>query len=230
MTEQLKEKPDISGVDVELFLNNNPDFFMQRPELLASLHLPHDSGNAVSLVERQVSVLRDRNADIRRRLNHLLEAARDNDTLFHRVQGLTLALLEAESVDDIINELLAQLRDQFGVDVCNILLLSPGKLPTRLNVHQVTADEAQREIPAIISSNKALCGNFRKSEMQFLFPEARQQAVRSAAVAPFTCMDLPAFLALGSFDPDHYQSGNGTLFLNYVAEILNRLIARAKTP
>ncbi|MCB1617044.1 MAG: DUF484 family protein [Pseudomonadales bacterium] len=228
MSEHQIAKNPISTSDVEKFLHEHPEFFMQRPELLAELKLPHDSGNAVSLVERQVSVLRDRNADIRRRLSHLLEAARTNDTLFNRVQTLTLALLDARSTDEIITELLCQLRDDFSVDVCNVLVISPNKLPTRLNVHQVTTEEAQREIPAIISSPKALCGNFRKSEMQFLFPEARQQPVKSAAVAPFTCLGLPAFLALGSFDADHYQASNGTLFLNYVAEILNRLIAREK--
>ena len=70
----------ISHEDVEAFLKDHPDFFMSRDKLLAELNLPHQSGVAISLVERQVSILRERSADQRRRLSELLDIARENDS------------------------------------------------------------------------------------------------------------------------------------------------------
>ena len=62
------------------YLRQHPDFFIDYENLLSELALPHHTGeHAISLVERQVSVLRTRNRDVRNRLNRLLETARDND-------------------------------------------------------------------------------------------------------------------------------------------------------
>ena len=59
------------------YLREHPDFFDQHPDILDHLEISHGSGSAVSLVERQVSVLRERNMDMRRRLNSLMDNARD---------------------------------------------------------------------------------------------------------------------------------------------------------
>ena len=57
--------------DIRDFLVENPDYFQRHPDLLSLLQVPHASGAAVSLVERQVSVLRERNVDLRHRLRDL---------------------------------------------------------------------------------------------------------------------------------------------------------------
>ena len=53
------------------FLRENPDFFVGRDDLLLKLTLPHRRGNAISLVERQVALLRERAMDYRHQLAHL---------------------------------------------------------------------------------------------------------------------------------------------------------------
>ena len=53
------------------YLRSDPDFFVRQPALLSELNLPHASGRAVSLVEHQVAILRERNVDIRRRMHTL---------------------------------------------------------------------------------------------------------------------------------------------------------------
>jgi uncharacterized protein len=71
----------ISARQVIDYLRQHPDFFVQQEDLLCDLTLRHDSGPAVSLLERQVSVLRERNMQMRRRLAAMVEIARENDTL-----------------------------------------------------------------------------------------------------------------------------------------------------
>ena len=82
------------------YLRENPDFFGRHPMLLTDLSLPHDSGEAISLVERQVAILRERNIDMRRRLTHLVGAANTNDTLFEKTRRFTLNMLDCDDLDD----------------------------------------------------------------------------------------------------------------------------------
>ena len=93
----------ITEQDVVDYLRKNPAFFVSQPGLLADISLPHESGQAISLVERQVSVLRERNMDMRHRLSKLLDNARDNDRLFDKTKKLVLALLESKNLNDSID-------------------------------------------------------------------------------------------------------------------------------
>ena len=73
---------ELSAAEVSSYLKANPEFFIEQEDLLADLSLPHESGTAISLLERQVTILRDRGADARQKLDNLLENARNNDQLF----------------------------------------------------------------------------------------------------------------------------------------------------
>ena len=85
-----------SPQDVKTFLEEHPDFLVEHPDLLETLQVPHGlDGPAVSLVERQVQVLRDRQVESRQRLAELVRNARDNETLVGRVHALALRLLHA---------------------------------------------------------------------------------------------------------------------------------------
>ena len=77
------------------WLQANPAFFDDQPELLADLSVRHPlGGKAVSLVERQMKILRERNIEMRHKLSHLMDVARDNDRRAERVKRLPLGLLE----------------------------------------------------------------------------------------------------------------------------------------
>ncbi|HBD12033.1 MAG TPA: DUF484 domain-containing protein, partial [Porticoccaceae bacterium] len=90
---------ELSARQVSEFLLENPDFFSRHPDLVADLELPHESGKAVSLIERQISVLRERNMEMRQRLNSMLESAQANDKLFEKTKRLVLSLLDASTLD-----------------------------------------------------------------------------------------------------------------------------------
>jgi len=92
---------NISEEDIAEYLGSRPDFFKRRSDLLMQLNLPHNSGQAVSLVERQVSLLRERNIEMRARLARLLDIAKDNDKLLDKTQRLVLTLLDAHTLDDL---------------------------------------------------------------------------------------------------------------------------------
>ena len=65
----------VSEQTVRNYLEAHPDFFERNSTLLDSLELPHASGGAVSLVERQVSRLRQKELRMQRQLKELIEGA-----------------------------------------------------------------------------------------------------------------------------------------------------------
>ena len=82
-----KDLPPLSDQAVLNFLRQSPDFFLRHPSALSELSLPHESGQAVSLIERQIDILRERNMTMRRRMNELLQAesvAQHNQDSGHR--------------------------------------------------------------------------------------------------------------------------------------------------
>jgi len=94
-TENL-ESNNLTESMVSEFLKDNPDFFNKYPDILSELKIPHDHGAAISLVEKQVSVLREQNQQTRKRLHELIEIARQNEELARRMHQLALTLMDAE--------------------------------------------------------------------------------------------------------------------------------------
>ena len=93
MSTQRKEEfveEELSEQSIHDFLAAHPDFFERHSTLLSSLNLPHASGGAVSLVERQVSVLRQKELRLERQLRELIQVARKNDVLSSKIHELTL--------------------------------------------------------------------------------------------------------------------------------------------
>ena len=88
--------PELTEDTIAEYLKANPEFFERHAGLLNSLRLPHDAGGAaVSLIERQVPVLRQKNLKLERKLKDLLDVARSNDALATRIHAL--AMLDARS-------------------------------------------------------------------------------------------------------------------------------------
>lgn len=223
MTDSHDNDDKLSADLVARYLRDHPDFFGQQPDLLANLTLPHASGNAISLVERQVGVLRERNTGLQSQLTELVKTARDNDQLFDKMKRLVLALLEARTLPEIIAALYKSLGSDFAVSHYNLLLLGDEQALPRSAARVVGIDEANDHIGALLRSSRTTCGALRPEELQLLFGD-RSGDVGSAAVIPLCNGDTFGLLALGHVDPHYYRSDMGTLYLSHIADVLNRLI------
>ena len=106
------------------FLRENPDFFIGYTELLTDIQVPHLSGEAVSLIEKQVSMLREQNEHTRRQLHELIEVARQNEELARRMHQLSLTLMDAAEPKDIFNTLYDNLRKNFKADYVAVRLFA----------------------------------------------------------------------------------------------------------
>ena len=85
------------------YLQGNPDFFERHATLLTKLKLPHNRGSsAISLVERQVAALRDKNEKLEARLRELIEVARGNDVLAAKIHRLACRLVRAADAGGVM--------------------------------------------------------------------------------------------------------------------------------
>ncbi|MDX1802908.1 MAG: DUF484 family protein [Alcanivorax sp.] len=220
MTEQHKASAD----QVAAYLRDNPDFFQQRPELLELLRLPDSKGDAVSLLERQASILRDRNNELRDRLNGLLDVARENDHLFDKTRRLTLALLEARGAEKLFRNLLKSLSEDFRCDQV-ALMLYDREMPIlgdlRNQVRCVDSEALPSALNHLLRSGKAVCGAMRAEEMEALFQENAAD-IRSAAMVPLEHQGRLGLLAIGSKSAMHFRSSLGTLFITHIGQVLSR--------
>jgi uncharacterized protein YigA (DUF484 family) len=199
MTDQTPASAD----QVATYLRDHADFFQHRPELLELLRLPDPKGEAVSLLERQAAILRERNTELRDRLNGLLDVARENDHLFDKTRRLTrdfhcdqVALMLYDREVPILGDLRNQIR-----------CVDSDALPSALN--------------HLLRSGKAVCGAMRTEEMDALFQDNATD-IRSAAMVPLEYQGRLGLLAIGSKSAMHFRSSLGTLFISHIGQVLSR--------
>jgi uncharacterized protein YigA (DUF484 family) len=215
--------PALEAEAVAAWLQQHPDFFAEHDDLLTAMRIPHQRGDTVSLVERQLKILRERNIEMRHRLSQLMDVARDNDRLFEKTRRLILALMDANSLEDIVIAVEDSLRQEFQVPFVSLILFSDNPMTVG---RWVTSAEAQKAIGGLISGGKTVCGALREHELEFLFGADQSKEVGSTAIVALNHQGLHGVLAIGSRDPQHYKSSVGTLFLSYIADVLSRLLPR----
>ena len=203
------------------YLQADPDFFVRHSGLLAQLNLPHESGRAVSLVEHQMAIMRERNVDMRRRMNQLLEAARQNDGLFAQTRSLTLALLDASSLQELNEVLATYVLVDFEADfVCCHTFGGQSSLD-----HIQNHDQAF-PFSHLFGGDKALCTTLREDELQLVFPISDHQGSGSAVMLPLALSTGSGALCIGSKDPHRFSNDMETLFVTYIADVLAKVLAR----
>ncbi|MFM7707988.1 MAG: DUF484 family protein [Gammaproteobacteria bacterium] len=200
-----------SPQDVKTFLERHPDFLVEHPDLLETLQVPHGlDGPAVSLVERQVQVLRDRQTASRQRLAEFVRNARDNEALVGRVHALALRLLHARDAAGVIAQTEASMQEDF--DVRPARLLSPADLPPAVRT--------------LVASGKPRCGQLREDDRNALLGDAAA-GIASMALVPIGAECRHGLLVLGSTDAARFHPGMGTAFLERIGELVAAALGRA---
>lgn len=213
---------------VREFLMDNEDFLQRNPELLDHLHVPHASGSAVSLVEKQVSVLRERNVEMRHRLKALTGTARENDKLFEETRALVVKLLEANSIAELYDTFRESMKTGFQAEYACMILFADDSKGEGYRVDSL--ESAKSAIGALFNGRKPVCGALRKEEFNYLFASSgNPQPINqggSAAIMPLTDGAQLGLIAVGSANAGRYDSGMGTLFLAHIGEVILRLLPR----
>ncbi|MEM7377504.1 MAG: DUF484 family protein [Pseudomonadota bacterium] len=210
------------------FLADHPDFFMRHPAAATGLNLAHDSGAAVSLVERQVATLREGNRRMRSQVDDMISAARHNQTLSEGVHALAQALLASDSAAEMAAASETTLLRIANADRVAIVLatdtadtLAPGAVLRRVGRAERDWDafSAQRDDGLI------RCGLASDAQLAFLFDDP--STVGSSAIAPLGTDRWFGVLALAAADPAVFTRDQGHLFLQQVADLVGAAFGRS---
>lgn len=214
------------------YLAAHPDFFERHANLLDTLTLPHRTGGAVSLVERQVAVLRGRNLKLERQLAELIGNARANEALMDKLQGLSLKLLKANGLAQVLGALETDLRERFDVDQAVVVWFGDPAREATLGLGRFLrivppGDEALGPFRTLLESGRPRCGRSRDSQRDFLFGEYANDAA-SIALVPLDPPEPIGILALASRDPEHFHPGKSLDFLKRFGELVGTAIRHAE--
>ena len=221
---------DSEEESIASYLQRNPEFFERHQGLLARLKLPHArGGSTISLVERQIEVLREKQAGLESKLAELVRVARANDAIAERLHRFTRRLLRAVPRAEAIAHIEAGLREDF--DAFNAALVLIGVTPDPALpsfVRTVAADDPQlKSFESLFASGKPRCGQARDSQREFLFgPEGL--SLGSLALVPLGEKGALGLLALGSADRDRFHPGMSTEFLARLADLISDALSHAR--
>lgn len=216
---------NLRAEQVEAYLRANPDFFMNRDNLLAEITLPHESGSAISLLERQVKILRERSIESRHTLNALLENAKYNDQLFNVTRALILALLMEDDLSRIASATEANLATQPGIDACTVILFATDNLHDAQNARVESTEFVTQHFPTLLRERRTQCRPITKEVAGFLFPQ-NGSGIRSAALCPIGRERMLGVLAIGNKAQDYFNAELDTLFLDFIGEVLESVLIR----
>jgi uncharacterized protein YigA (DUF484 family) len=224
VTDEKDNSPTVKQV-VE-YLREHPDFFVEQEDLLADLSLPHESGKAISLLERQVTILRHRGIDARQKLSNLLENARDNDQLFDTTRNLVLALLRANSVTEISEVTQDQLSHHANIDACEVIVIEHPELNVSNAIRTAPLSKLQQDFSDVFRLKRTHCGALTTDQTDYLFP-TDNHSIRSTAICPaVNNSEILALLVVGNKSEEYFNVDLDTLFLDFIGRVVGAVLDR----
>ncbi|MGD8802981.1 MAG: DUF484 family protein, partial [Gammaproteobacteria bacterium] len=161
-TQAQKKQQETLDTEQQLLelLKDCPDILVRNPALLAELEVPHEAGRAVSLIERQVSVLRDKLQANEKRLRELMDIARGNERLAESRHRLAINLLGAHDLEDVISIVLDELSNELGADfaVMRLITDSEDKLESKPEIFINQNAAELKFFGTMLDNRKPLCG------------------------------------------------------------------------
>jgi uncharacterized protein YigA (DUF484 family) len=220
-------KIELDANDVAAYLKAHPDFFNLYADLLAQIVItdPHN-GRAVSITERQLGALRDRNKQLEAKLAELIRFGEENDVISEKLHELTVALMGAETFAAVSRELHESLGGAFAVPHVALRLWDMGALATPEGQPEPSrADAETRNFAATLKH--PYCGpSSGLAALAWL-----GSGVRSLALVPLRQgTETIGLLTLGSEDIQRFYPEMGTLFLERIGELVAAALLRTLDP
>jgi len=222
------EREQQLATDLQLIglLRENPDILNRHPELIALLEVAHQSGGAVSLIERQVEVLRQQSQTQENRLRELMDVARDNERLAKISHRLAVDLLATHDVDDVISIVLDTFKTELSADFAVVKLFSEDEdlIKQSDGLFVEANNEALNAFKTMLQHKNTVCGKSTTEQKTYLFAD-KAEKVKSVAIIPLVAGANLGLIGLGADNAQRFKSNMGTDFLSQVGELVSASLA-----
>ena len=210
--------------EVAQYLQGNPQFFEEHAELISHLVIPHPhGGRTISITERQMLSLRDKNKQLEGKMGELLQFGEENDTISEKMHRLGVAMIAAASFQSVLPTLNFHLRDDFAIPNVALRLWDRPEGAEELPEFAGVSDELQVFAETL---TQPYCGSTSGFETSSWFGGASKHVRSQALIAMRNGGGTIGMIALGSEDPQRFYAGMGTLYLERLGEMASAALAR----
>lgn len=226
----------LSPEEIREFLLSNPDFFLEQQDLFTEINFPHETSGAVSLIERQVQVLREGQKESQTQVSQLTANANANHELLKKMQLLTLELIGASDIATLINSLDSLMREQFELDAIQ-LLMPEGSFQSEIGLGEMDQNEIENTLPLTRFLTPDALTQMQSdifnldiyvgrvpAKLSDYFSQDSLEKINSIALLKLEVTDHPGYLLLGSSEETRFQSDMATDFIDFVANVLSILL------
>lgn len=217
----------LQAQDIAHYLARHIDFFEHHPQLLSQMHLPHPhDGQAISLVERQSLMLRERVKALEGRVAEMMRHGQENDIIAGKLVAWVRALLSEADESALPVTLIDQLKSIFDVPYAALRLWQVRSALAALDCARAVESDT---VSFADSMRVPFCGPNVNFEAASWLDGG--DAVRSVALLPLRVGADPqtfGMLVLGSADADRFDSKMGTAFLERIGELASAALARLR--
>lgn len=241
---------------VSRYLEDNPEFFDRKAELLLELTIPHESGGAISLLERQVAMFRERNLELQNKINDFIFNAEENDALYEKTRLVILELLKTNTLTELSAIIEETLKAEFVAHASRLFFITDNvdsildgigvqqeqgetdkqkesSAEKKQKIRTLETSKARDTLGKLFDKKRTFCCELTPEQAKLLFPDTAKE-VLSAAVIPVHLNERlrekkgisMPILVIGSEKHNHFNSSLDTLFLDFIGEILAAHITR----
>ncbi len=208
------------------YLRGHRDFLDRHPDLLVDMHVPHESGSGLSLIERQVDALREENAALRTKLRTLIETAKRNESLNQQLYKVLLMAIVQSDLDTALEVLPDTIKEQFDLPLVVIRIANDDReMGARIEMAD-KSDIHYQQVHARVAHGKSVCDDRLPTQvLKYLFADQSEQ-VGSCVLVPLGFGDPLGVLALASSDENRFRADLGTLFLDRMGVVIGVVLKR----
>ena len=216
----LRNQSDNQAIVTE-YLESHPDFFKENPELLDSLNIPHNLGNNIhSLIEYQVSQLRDQNKLLTEKLKYFQQRHQTVFNLSEVIYNQQETFFTIESIETLYDSFHQFLKKYYGVNYL-LLFIFVEKRPYQdyrgLKFKPINS-KVQQAFVHLFNRNKPLCDSLQSDYLDALFGK-KSNTIGSTVAMPFVSDRPNGLMIAASRQANCFEQGMAINLLNQLKSI-----------
>ena len=215
----------LSEREVLDYLENNPGFLENNEPLLNSIINNRPKDGTISLAQKQIQILHERNTEMRKKIALLVKRAKTNDEIFEKTRSLNLSVINSTNWNELNETLARQMIIDFEADFVTIHLK---EIDTINGLDHIHFHDKKLPCEELLGIQVTQCASLRAEEMGTLFPIDQYNEDGSAVLLKMKLVRGGGLLCIGSNEPTLFSQGIDTMFVRYMADVLacviNRLI------
>lgn len=221
------EDMNLGPEEVARYLRTHPEFFEDHADMLTEIQVPHPHvGGAISISERQIAALRDKNRVLQEKLVELIRFGEENDAIADKMHRLAILLLTFKRLSDLVHDLNFDLREHFSVPHTVLRLWNITSEDSALPEFSPTSADIRAVAESLVHP---YCGTHIMDEIHHWFGEDGTR-LRSFAMVALRMQKTIGLLVMGSEDQQRFYPEMGTVYLTRLSELVSAALGRLAAP